>query len=126
MVNHGLLKANFRYNKDRNGVKHQLPSNRASISHRTAIQSPIMEPVEPAYQKVFDPNLPIHKHYIPKKLVKDESKLDNAIIGLFGAWDFSFVNRYDAKEEMITVETNDDQSINVKEYLQKLGVLEQD
>ncbi|KAI1013046.1 hypothetical protein LB503_001555 [Fusarium chuoi] len=78
------------------------------------------------YKKPFDPKLPIYKHDIPRKLVKDDTELDKALIDIFGAWDFRFVNRYDATKEMITVETNDDQSIDLKKKLQEKGALEQD
>ncbi|KAF5691662.1 hypothetical protein FDENT_3291 [Fusarium denticulatum] len=74
----------------------------------------------------FDPTLPIYKHDIPKKLVKDNTKLDEALIDIFGAWDFKFINRYDATKDMITIETNDDKSMDLKKKLQEKGALEQD
>ncbi|KAF4947866.1 hypothetical protein FGADI_10026 [Fusarium gaditjirri] len=82
--------------------------------------------MELEYKKPFDPELPIYNHDIPRKLVKDDTELDKAIIEIFGAWDFRFVNRYDAAEEMITVETNDGKSIELKKVLQEKGVIKQD
>ncbi|KAF5609532.1 uncharacterized protein FSUBG_4006 [Fusarium subglutinans] len=78
------------------------------------------------YKKTFDPKLPIYKHDIPRKLVKGDTELNQALIDIFGAWDFKFVNRYDATKEMITVETNDDTSMDLKKKLQEKGALEQD
>ncbi|KAJ0149371.1 Uncharacterized protein HZ326_8054 [Fusarium oxysporum f. sp. albedinis] len=82
--------------------------------------------MELEYKTPYDTNLPIYKHCIPGKLVIDETEFDEAVVDIFGAWDFKFVNRHDATEDMITVETNDKKSIDLKKDLQEKGVLKQD